>query len=362
MTGPTTSPRAGTTDRPPAMAAPARTLGLLAALIAGPAPAQEATGPAGIGLLAGLHSGASRGVTGTAEWLDSFFIDDRIEVEDNRSHILLRNDNIWREHEPESHTVDLRARLRLPALEERLELAITGADEEDDPTADGIATPDEGGGDDGGITDIALRFVQDVSDDLNLRYEGGARLQGMGVMGFVGIRYRQNLPLPEKWAGRVIERWRWYTDTGWESRGRLQFDRRLDPGFLGRFQVTADADEPREGWFYTAGPQLFQELSSNRVIRYEVQGYWAMAEEASHRQTVARLHYRQRLWENWVFAELSPAVVWPRERDFEPTPELLLRVDAYFSEHHAEPRARLRQSPSRTPAMAAFTASPAPGP
>jgi len=344
------------------MAALTRLAVLLLAPLAGPAAAQETTEPAGIGLLASLHGDASRSVTGTAEWLDSFFIDDRIEVEDNRSHILLRNDNLWREHEPESHTLEVRARLRLPALEERLELAITGADEEDDPAAAGLATTDEATADDRGITDVALRFVQDVSDDLNLRYETGARLQGVGAMGFVGVRYRQTLPMPDKWAGRIIERWRWYTDTGWESRGRMQIDRRLDPGFLGRFQVTADADEPRDGWFYTAGPQLFQELSNNRVIRYEIQGYWAMADEASHRQTAARLHYRQRLWENWVFAELSPAVVWPRDQDFEPTPELLLRVDAYFSERYATPQVRLRQSPSRTPAMAAFTASPAPGP
>ncbi|WP_143613219.1 hypothetical protein [Thiohalospira halophila] len=340
--------------------------GVLAlALLPGPLPAQDvppASEPARIGLLAGLHSGTSRGVTGTAEWLDSFFIDDRIEVEDNRSHLLLRNDNLWREGETGAHTLDIRARLRLPALEERLELAITGADEDETGLpADGTATT-ESEEDEAGITDLTLRFVQDVSKRMNLRYESGARFQGVGVQAFVGVRYRQNIPMPGAWAGRFIERWRWYTDSGWESRGRLQVDRQLAPGYLGRFQVTADADQPREGWFYSAGPRLFQELSSNRVIRYEIQGYWAMAEEASHRRTVARLHYRQRLWQNWVFAELTPAVSWPQEEGFEPTPQLLLRLDAYFSERHAEPQARLRQSPSRTPEMAAFTASPAPGP
>ncbi|MFP4180970.1 MAG: hypothetical protein ACLFTX_00035 [Thiohalospira sp.] len=360
---PTTSRRAGTTD-PLRAALPSWGAALLPALLAAPATAQEpAPEPAGIGLLAGLHGGTSRGVTGTAKWLDSFFIDDRIEVEDNRSHLLLRNDNRWRESDPASHTLDIRARLRLPALEERLELAITGADEEDDPTAEGLATTDEEGEAESGVTDVALRFVQDASDTLNLRYASGARLRGLdGAVGFVGVRYRQTLPMPEAWTGRLIERWRWYTDTGWESRARLEFDRKLAPGFLGRLQATADADQPREGWFYTAGPRLFQELSDNRVIRYELQGYWASAEKEWFRQGAARLHYRQRLWGNWVFAELVPAVVWPRSRDFEPTPELLLRVDAYFSERHAEPRARRGQSPSRTAPTAAFTAAPAPGP
>lgn len=367
MSGPTTNRRAGTTDRPPAPAGWPRALpwALTLILLPAPAPAQDpspASEPAGIGLLAGIHSGTSRGVTGTAEWLDSFFIDDRIEVEDNRSHILLRNDNLWREGETGDHTLDIRARLRLPALEDRLELAITGADEEDAwlPT-DGTATT-ESEEDEAGITDLTLRFVQDVSDRMNLRYESGARFKGVGVQAFVGVRYRQNIPLPGKWTGRFIERGRWYTDTGWESRGRLQIDRRLSPAFLARLEGTADADEPREGWFYSAGPRLFQQLSNNRVIRYEVQGYWAFAREERLQQVAARLHYRQRLWQNWVFAELVPAVIWPQAEDYDPTPQLLLRLDAYFSDRHAEPRARLRQSPSRTPATDAFTAAAAPGP
>ena len=353
------------------MAARARTLALrltlALALVPGPAPAQDRNPTAetgGIGLLAGLHGGTSRTVTNTAKWLDSFFIDDRMEVEDNRSHILLRNDNLWRAGKPGENTLDVRARLRLPALEERLELAITGADEEEAwllPT-DGSATTADGDEDGAGITDLSLRFVQDISDQMNIRYDSGARFQGLGVQAFVGVRYRQEIPLPGKWGGRFIERGRWYTDTGWESRGRLQIDRRLSPAFLARLEGTADADEPREGWFYSAGPRLFQELSSNRVIRYEVQGYWAFAREERLQQVAARLHYRQRLWQNWVFAELVPAVLWPQTEDYQATPQLLLRLDAYFSDRHAEPRARLRQSPSRTPEMAAFTASPAPGP
>jgi len=39
---------------------------------------------------------------------------------------------------------------------------------------------------------------------------------------------------------------------------------------------------------------------------------------------------RRRIYHDWMFAELHPQYVWTRENDWEPTPVLMLRLQAEF--------------------------------
>ena len=289
--------------------------------------------------VANFHGALSHGISSTVEWLDGFFIEDRSDMETNRSHVLLRGDGLVRKGARPAWSSDLRARTRLPTLERqlerRLELVVAGAGGDDEAAEEERERVPTGDEDELGVTDIALQYVLDISDNLNLRYESGTRVSIRRAILFGGVRYQQNLPFPEPWAGRLAERLRWYSDSGWESRGMARLDRALGPRFLGRIEVTADSEEPWESWSWSAGPQLFQELSSRRVVRYEARGSWQSDLEPQFRQGILRLRYRQRILGDWLYAEVAPALVWPAESDYTMTPELRLRLDAYFSRHHA---------------------------
>ena len=39
---------------------------------------------------------------------------------------------------------------------------------------------------------------------------------------------------------------------------------------------------------------------------------------------------RRRIYHDWMFAELQPQYIWTRENDWEPTPVLMLRLQAEF--------------------------------
>jgi hypothetical protein len=296
----------------------------------------------GKGLVGNVHTGISYGVTGTAEWLDSFFITDRVEQEVNRTHLLLRTDSLWRENQRFKQKVDGRLRVVLPALRDRLQLVVTGdEDTRFDETTDGAApaAPEEetdGTADDDsqGVTELALQYFAKLTRRRNLRFDAGGRLDGVTPVLFTGARYRYLFFEAEPWASRFIQNLRWYTDDGWESRSRLELDRDFGDNTLGRFQVTGDWYQDRDGFFYGFGPVVFQSLSERRVLRYEALSSWVTEPEDRLEEVQLRVRYRQRIWRDWVYIELAPEVTFPRGEDFDATPGFLLRFDAYFSERH----------------------------
>jgi hypothetical protein len=47
-------------------------------------------------------------------------------------------------------------------------------------------------------------------------------------------------------------------------------------------------------------------------------------------ETNIRLKYRQRIWRDWLFAELAPQLSFPRDNDFKRTPGILFRIEIFF--------------------------------
>jgi hypothetical protein len=45
------------------------------------------------------------------------------------------------------------------------------------------------------------------------------------------------------------------------------------------------------------------------------------------------VRYRQRILRDWLFYEIIPQVSFPRERDFEATPGILLRLEMLFGHY-----------------------------
>ncbi|HKL78184.1 MAG TPA: hypothetical protein VJ985_07470 [Gammaproteobacteria bacterium] len=299
---------------------------------------QAIAGPEGVkpdGLVARVHDTLSKSVTNTAVWLDAFFLTERMEQEANETHILLRTDTLWRKGNNIRQQADGLFRVVLPTLQDRLQLLVTSSEDGqllDDEEAGAASTlSDEDGANE---TNLVLQYLAKLSRRRDIRFETGARLQGATPVMFTGARYRYVFFEQAPWSARFTEQARWYTDSGWESRARLTLDRQLTTDLLTRFEVTNDWYQFREGFFYQAGPILFQSLSEKRVIRYEAMTNWQTQPRKRLERGHLRVRYRQQIWREWVFMELAPEVTFPRSRDYDPTPGFLLRFDAYFSERH----------------------------
>jgi len=331
---------------PPSRIPVAGLAAVLLLLAAGGAPRaqpspQVLSGPEGFhqkGTIGLLHESLSDSVTNTAEWLDAFFISERTEQEANKSHVLLRTDSVWREGDNFKQEMDGRVRLVLPGLENRFHVVVSGIRETAlDETASeemGQALAEEEDEDARDETNLVLEYLAQLTRRRDLRFEAGGTLDGVLPVLFAGGRYRNLFFEEEPWLSRFTQRMRWYTDDGWEAGSRLELDRRLADKVLGRLQVGADWYQSRDGFFFQAGPVVFHQLSERRAMRYEALASWQTQPTNRLENVRLAVRYRQRIWRKWLFLEVTPEVTFPSEENYDVTPGIRLRFDAYFSERH----------------------------
>jgi len=50
-------------------------------------------------------------------------------------------------------------------------------------------------------------------------------------------------------------------------------------------------------------------------------------------EIVLRIRYRQRVWRNWIFYELSPRISMQRDEGFSPIPGVMLKLDAVIGKY-----------------------------
>lgn len=271
------------------------------------------------------------GTTGAASWFDSFFADSQFEAELDEFQLRLRFDNFF--EEGNGYKFNLRASLKLPipGFNNRLLLSADGAadddDSIDDTEADDIAQ--NLSGTDDAFGRLALSYFLANNRNRSISSQVGVRVSG-GVAGFAGLRYRELFALSDTWNLRFIERFRWYTDNGFESRTRLQLDRVIFDESLLRLETRGDWYEDESGFFYQLNAKLFQPLPGPRALEYQFINQFETSPSNRLDETLFRVRYRQNIWEDWLIFEVAPQLSFERDNDFEGAPGILLRLEALF--------------------------------
>lgn len=267
-----------------------------------------------------------------AEWLDSFFDDDRFLEEENESRATLtmalgysKNDHL--ELQPR-----LDVRLKLPKLSRRAHLVIEAVEDSDfdgdgDP-AYNYATHEDSEG--GGLR-AALRFFLKESDTFNLAFDAGGSWSYL----YTSLRFRAIQDFGD-WLGRFTNRLRWYTDDGWENRVTFDLESHFAEEFFFRATTTANYYEEQKGLFHSQHFRFYQVLDSIRAIVYETGMF--LETEPSYRISDLQLivRYRQRFYRDWLMLEISPRVTFPEDHDHKMNPGLLLKLEASFGNNAGE--------------------------
>ena len=75
---------------------------------------------------------------------------------------------------------------------------------------------------------------------------------------------------------------------------------------------------------------LYHELSDRRAVSYNI-GSYGISHPTTHLiQYYASIGYRQRIHKDWLFVEVSPAVIYARENKFKPERSLMLKFEIVF--------------------------------
>jgi hypothetical protein len=276
------------------------------------------------------HAGMSKQILATANWLDSFFDDARIESECNKTRAKLTFTSFIEEGNLIGFDFKARLKLVLPQLEDRLHLVVSGNpddefrfDEELQEIREQAETQES--------RDItaALQYFFKATREKNISLQSGLRLSGIKPVTFIGPRYRQTIDF-DPWALRLTQRIRWYTDIGWYSNTQVDIERPIFERFFFRTTGEGTWSEDKEGYFYNFRFLLFQPLSERRSLSYEWNNYFETQPNNRLKDIYLRVRYRQSIWRKWLFYEVAPQVAFLRDSDYNFSPGIILRLELIF--------------------------------
>lgn len=273
-----------------------------------------------------VHGAVSWGLVETVDTFDGFFGDDRVPEENNETLLRVSLPYTIKESDESEFKPTVNARVALPRLQNRLHLILDEVTEEDDD--DGRRRRQDDDEEDRQRFSLGLRYLAKERYRIRINYDAGVRLNS-GLDPFVRARASRAFSL-KKWVPRVTEDLLWTEKESLTSTSTLNFDRPVVTTVMFRASSRMIWEEDDYGVKPSQNLILFWRPSDVRAgsLNLGVSGL-------THPATVvdkyrAAVTYRQRIFRDWIFVELTPEAQFPRDRDFSFTPMLTLKLEMIF--------------------------------
>jgi len=278
-----------------------------------------------------LHGGISRGILTTAEWLDSFFLDERAVKEENHTYVRFRYDVFVEEKSEVSYLPAFDLRLVLPQLRKKTHLVFTSepaANPSDAPAPPHIAGSQVGPAETRNVTAGIHYFVKTtVEESFVVRTGAVVNLSSPAL--FLAPRYRLLVPM-KPWDFRFSQELLYRTDTRWKTETQLDFERPLPRELFFRTNVTGIWAEIVPGYHYSLNFSLRHPLSPTHALTYEWNNSYETRPVHELTEVALRIRYRHSYLRDWIFFEIAPQCRYPRDRNFNVTPGILFRFEMFF--------------------------------
>lgn len=279
-----------------------------------------------------VHYQLSDSVLNMADKIDSFFGDERIDAESNGSRIRIFTLTTIPEGELASTEGSFRVQLVLPKTEKRFQLILTREEDDQDQNDDDgnpatTPTPTDNDNDNNEqATEAGLRYLWNeanvnISTDLGIRAEIPPRVFAQG-------RIRKNIAINDDWIFRPIQRIRWLQFEGFSANTNLNFDRKIDDAWLFRLVNNIRWNDQDYRIILRNGPTFLHKINEKIGMSYNAFVVSESSPKSRVENYILSVGYRQLLYKNWFFWEVSPSVSFPRTNNFHRSPAWSIKFEA----------------------------------
>lgn len=311
-------------ELPPTLPAPATPAEL--------APLEEPPVLPGDATLSHAHAYVSRNVEDLARKIDTFFGAERAFEESSGTYIQARGSLIYQKHGDVDFDGNIRAKLDLPNLKEKLSLVIeSDADDNLDPKGQITSgTPKVTDTFDSKKASASLQYVLREERYWDVRLQPGLKLHWPPET-FLRLRMRRTQPISEKWLSRFTLTPGWFDPRGWEVRLRHDFDRDAGGGSLFRaaseaiWLVKEDRNVGLVQSFAYAHP-----LGNRVQMAYETGVTFETEPTFWDTSYFSSIRYRRNIHRGWVFLELKPQILLERDSDFKADASFAVSLEMVF--------------------------------
>jgi len=152
---------------------------------------------------------------------------------------------------------------------------------------------------------------------------------------FVRVKLRYRKPITANLSSRLTQNLFWETDRGGAIKLKQTFDYTLNKDILLRSQTSGVWWHTDEYAQINQSAILFNKLNSHRMHAYYVRGQWDNnLDEMEFSGIATGFNWREKLYKDWLFAELEPKLTWQIEDNFNrPVGSVMLMVEMRFYRH-----------------------------
>lgn len=177
--------------------------------------------------------------------------------------------------------------------------------------------------------ETALRYIRPGVSKWNPNLDVGIRSK-LPLDPFVKLRVKRDFHLANQWRFRNHHELYYYHQNGWGEKSTFQFAKPLgeDWSFSDATDIQWSKDEGRVE--YDNIVTFVNYFSENKRYTYRF-GFFSQEQPRSLLMGYfVEAGYRRRLYQDLLYAEMTPAVRWVRANDFNDEPSLTFRLLMYF--------------------------------
>ncbi len=279
-----------------------------------------------------LHTSLSGDILGLSESIDTFFVNDRIIDGRNRTHLRILSSIASIEREGLVDNIDFRLRFRLPRLEKKIQFEVNNLDNS--------LTSDSNRG-----TNPIPLTVQEQSRARQQNTTAGLSffkdtlgVQSKFTLGFIfrdfapfgNFRLSKNIKFNEKDSLMFISDVFGDTEDRTGHRATIYFDRALSPHLLFRFLNESVYRNEFNSFETVHGLNFYQIFNDRHSIGYtaQVRSENLMYDSSFYLRSYDLLTtYRYRIFKRHTFLDLIPAVIFPKEHEFQSHWSFTIRLE-----------------------------------
>ena len=282
------------------------------------------------------HSYLSSNIERLAQRIDIFFGNERIYEEATGTYIQTRSSLIVGQDGELDYDVKFRAKLRLPQLRSKFRLVIESEDEDSglddfnqDTKRDSLERELRS-------SDVAasVQYMFQQTKRWNISLRPGLKLSDP-VEAFLRLRMAGTMQLSQKWQTRAITQFGYYSEEGWGSDWRLDFERRTGSQDFFRSSSNVWWREDSPGNQFLSQAFFLSHIMNPRTsVAFEIGATGETRPQLEDTSYFGSVRYRRDIHKGWLFLELKPQVVFDRDNDFDEDLSFYITLEILLGEDY----------------------------
>jgi len=267
-----------------------------------------------------------------SSYVDKFFAEDSYVQESNDSRMRLSLVNQYQKYATPTLRPRMSLLLSLPNTQNRWRIRFQSDDELESEEKNNQTNLIEDTGDTTYST--AISRILRASDLIDIRADAGIKFR-TPIDPFTKLRIRRSF-LFDKTEIRLTETFQWRDSQGKTASSALDLEYPIALNYFFRSHSEIIYWDINSFWSGSQSLTIYDQLDSKSVIAYAI-GVGGQNEDEFHTRKKdqvndywVELRYRKNFYKDWLFYQVSPGLIRPRDFDFETLPRLELKLEVLY--------------------------------